>query len=204
MKLKRKTKPTPAKTDVEQNKQSAHQKRKSDVIYQRDSSPASPPVEKRLRTSSEVTILDRLRGLDPAGALKEIVAAGGETAALIDEFLSHGGQAGDVLRLLESEEKTKSPEVALVFQAVEAVLLHVASGRDREDAGAGGGDGAVAQDLIRKVLHGHFRYVMLLLSPSNTAYQAKSCLRLLSAMVATAGTAGAREGGGQMQRRSAP
>ena len=192
MKLKRKTKPTPLITDLEQNQQSAHQKRKSDVIDQRDSLPASPPVEKRLRTSSEVTILDRLRGLDPVGALKEIVAAGGETAALIDEFLSHGGQAGDVLRLLESEEKTKSPEVALVFQAVESVLLHVASGRDREDANVGGG-GVVAQDLIRKVLHGHFRYVMLLLSPSNTAYQAKSCLRLLSAMVATAGTAGARE-----------
>ena len=51
----------------------------------------------------------------------------------------------------------------------------------------------MAQDLIRKVLHNHFRYVMLLLSQSNTAYQAKSCLRMLSAMVATAGTAGARE-----------
>ena len=189
MKLKKKAKPSPSKTDTEESKMSTPQKRKPEENEVHRDSP--PPVEKRLKTSSDGTIVDRLRGHDPVSALKEIVAEGGDHDDLIGEFLSHGGQTGDLLRLLESEEKTKSPEVALVFQAVETVLLHVASGSDRDGASAGGG--ALAQDLIRKVLHGHFRYVVLLLSQSNTAYQAKSCLRMLSAMVATGGAAGARE-----------
>ena len=192
MKIKKKAKLSPGKSDTRQSETSTPQKRKPEA--QEDRNDHSPPEEKRLKTSSTGTIVDRLRGFDPVGALKEVVAegeGGDDHDALMGEFLSNGGQAGDLLRLLESEEKTKSPEVALVFQAVETVLLHVASGSDRDGEGAEGG--AVAQDLIRKVLHGHFRYVMLLLSQSNTAYQAKSCLRMLSAMVATAGTAGARE-----------
>ena len=185
MKLK-KAKSSPGKGEPVQNKTKTPHKRKP--LATEDHTETAPPVEKRPKKSSEVTILDRLRGHDPVGALKVIVAEDGDRDALLEEFLSHGGQAGDLLRLLESEEKTKSPEVALLFQAVETVLLHVAaSGKGRDDASA------VAQDLIRKVLHNHFRYVMLLLSQSNTAYQAKSCLRMLSAMVATAGAAGARD-----------
>ena len=185
----------PKKTAAEEGerKSGSPKKRKPDAVEVRSDSPP-PPARKRPKSSSELTIVDRLRGHDPVDALKEMVAGasdhsdgGGEGP--IREFLSHGGQADDVLRLLESEEKTKSPEVALVFQAVETVLLHVAA---EEAAGIGGG-AVLAQGLIRKVLHGHFRYVMLLLSQSNTAYQAKSCLKMLSAMVAASGTAGARE-----------
>ena len=109
MKLKKKAKLSPGKSDTRQSETSTPQKRKPEA--KEDRNDHSPPEEKRLKTSSTGTIVDRLRGFDPVGALKEVVAegeGGDDHDALMGEFLSNGGQAGDLLRLLESEKKTKT------------------------------------------------------------------------------------------------
>ena len=50
----------------------------------------------------------------------------------------------------------------------------------------------LALDVTREVLRSHLKYLMMLLSPSNTSHQSKASLRLLTAMVA-ASTATAKE-----------
>ena len=100
------------------------------------------------------------------------------------------GNAGDLLRTLNSADdsadpnktslggkKVKSGDAALVFNAVETLLIFLAGEEASERK-------ALALDVTRKILQKHTRYILMLLSPTNTAYQARASLKLLASMVA--------------------
>ena len=172
-------------------------KRKSDEVIVSNSSskksrlddpPVTPSNDPSTHASKDIPtvfIVDRLAGPDGLATAREIAncAEAGEND-LVLEFLSGGGRAKDLLAPLVSEEKVKAVDVAAVFNAVETVVLRVVKGLDQFRP--------VATDLQQQVLADHSKEVVLLLSGTNTAYQAKSVLRMLTAFV-TLGPSAARE-----------
>jgi len=107
----------------------------------------------------------------------------------MDEFFAGGGQASHILHVLDTnQEKNKANDVAAVFNTVEAVVTRVVRGKDR----LGDRCGEVAMELVKRVNSDYGKEIVLLLSGTNTAYQAKSVLRMLTAMV-TLGPTQARE-----------
>eukprot|EP00092_Neocalanus_flemingeri_P037911 GFUD01041266.1.p1 GENE.GFUD01041266.1~~GFUD01041266.1.p1 ORF type:complete len:1730 (-),score=625.36 GFUD01041266.1:48-5237(-) len=132
------------------------------------------------------TALSALAGLARCGG-----AGGGEEDPPdeMDEFFAGGGQATHILHMLDTnQEKNKANDVAAVFNAVEAVVARVV----RCGAKLGPMSRDVATELVRKVNSDYGKEIVLLLSGTNTAYQAKSVLRMLTAMV-TLGPTQARE-----------
>jgi len=127
-------------------------------------------------------------------ALGEIARCGvgggeGDPPDKINEFFAGGGQATHILHVLDTnQEKNKANDVAAVFNAVEAVVLRVVRG----GATLSDRSGEVAMELVKKVASDYAKEIVLLLSGTNTAYQAKSVLRMLTAMV-TLGPTQARE-----------
>ena len=100
-----------------------------------------------------------------------------------------GGQASHILHILDTnEEKNKANDVAAVFNTVEAVISRVVRGKDK----LGDRSVEVAAELVKRVNSDYAKEIVLLLSGTNTAYQAKSVLRMLTAMV-TLGPVQARE-----------
>jgi hypothetical protein len=75
-----------------------------------------------------------------------------------------------------------------VLNTVEAVVTRVVRGKDR----LGDMCGEVAMDLVKSVNSDYGKEIVLLLSGTNTAYQARSVLRMLTAMV-NLGSTQARE-----------
>ena len=83
-----------------------------------------------------------------------------------------------VLHYLDSAvEKIKANDVAQVFLAVEAVVSEVV----RTEAAGRAGD--VAKQLVKRVLSDYDKEIILLISGTNTAYQAKAVLRMLTSFV---------------------
>ena len=74
-------------------------------------------------------------------------------------------------------EKTKANDVALVFSAVEAVVSEVL----RTEVAGRGMD--VAKQLVKRVLADYDKELVLLISGTNTAHQAKTVLRMLTSFV---------------------
>ena len=96
---------------------------------------------------------------------------------------SGGGQASHILHMLDTnQEKNKANDVAAVFNTVEAVITRVVRGKvklvDRSMD--------VATELVKRVNSDYSKEIVLLISGTNTAYQAKSVLRILTAMVTLA------------------
>jgi hypothetical protein len=87
-----------------------------------------------------------------------------------------------------NQENNKANDVAAVFNTVEAIVTRVVRGRDR----LGDRCGDVAMELVKRVNSDYGKEIVLLLSGTNTAYQAKSLLRMLIAKV-TLGPTQARE-----------
>jgi len=107
----------------------------------------------------------------------------------IDEFFAGGGQASHILHMLDTnEQKNKANDIAAVFNTVEAVISRVVRGKDK----LGDRSVEVTTQLVKRVNSDYAKEIVLLLSGTNTAYQAKSVLRMLTAMV-TLGPAQARE-----------
>jgi len=129
--------------------------------------------------------------LSALGSLARCGAGGGEgdPPDEMDEFFAGGGQASHVLHMLDTnQEKNKANDVAAVFNTVEAVVTRVVRGREK----LGDRSMEVAIELVKRVNADYGKEIVLLLSGTNTAYQAKSVLRMLTAMV-TLGSAQARE-----------
>ena len=131
----------------------------------------------------------------------------------LDEFYAAGGKASHVLHLLASRDSRPPAnevqifiiniylinllkniltiffEVAAVFLTVEALVLRAAQ---EEEGATASTMAATALDLVKRTLADYGREVVLLLSGTNTAHQAKAVLRMLAAMVAL-GSPAARE-----------
>ena len=96
-------------------------------------------------------------------------------------------------------DKAKAADVAVVFTACEKLLLHLAAvihnaqheeeEEEEEEVKTRTAKREACQklalDITREILRNHIRYLMMLLSPSNSGHQSGSSLRLLTAMVAT-------------------
>ena len=87
-----------------------------------------------------------------------------------------------------NEQKNKANDIAAVFNTVEAVISRVVRGKDK----LGDRSVEVTTQLVKRVNSDYAKEIVLLLSGTNTAYQAKSVLRMLTAMV-TLGPVQARE-----------
>lgn len=131
-------------------------------------------------------ILERLAGDDMWNAIRDIsnCVDGEAEKDFAQDFLAGGGTSALLLAPLTSEDKVKAVDVAAVFNAVETVVLRVVRDLPQYQA--------VAMDLVRQVLSDFPKKLVLLISGTNTAYQAKSVLRMLTAFV-TLGPLAARE-----------
>ena len=85
-----------------------------------------------------------------------------------------------------NQEKNKANDVAAVFNTV--VVTRVVRGREK----LGDRSMEVAIELVKRVNADYGKEIVMLLFGTNTAYQAKSVLRMLTAIV-TRGPAQARE-----------
>ena len=146
----------------------------------------------------DLTLVERLKGDNPLDALRDIAnaEAGEEGARMVREgLLEQGCRAEDLLRVLtdvDGNVKAKASDVVAVLNAVEAVFLGIASDAAEEEEDKPSLR-PLGLSLCRLLLGTHSRRVLLLLSPSNSAHQARSALRALSAMVASGDAAVARE-----------
>ena len=132
--------------------------------------------------------IDRLHSEKEAFEALKTIADSNDNSEII-ELLRKGGTGKDILSIIDnSVEKLKSPEISLVFNACESFLLHISSclssaSNDEEISNLK----KLGIELVREILEDHIGYIILLLSGSNTAYQVKSSLRLLTSMVTCCG-----------------
>ena len=175
--------------------------------------PINVPEKKlKLAPLCDLVLLDMLRGSNALYILKEIQmkieSLKSKLSEIpedpVDQFLREGGTAQDLLSFLESKDKVKSSDVEIVFNACEAILLHLGSKIsateicDTELVESANNSKTIkmqnlAIDLTREMLQKHIKYFMMFLSETNTVHQAMSSLRLLTAMVAVGGAAAGKE-----------
>ena len=138
--------------------------------------------------SKDILLLDSLRGSNALNALKEFVLDSEDfqdPENPIRKFLNEGGTAKDMLHLLDETDKARAPDVAVIFSACDRLLLYLAVNLNQEESDAKRENyQKLALDLTREILRNHIKYLMMLLSPSNTTSQSKSSLNLLTSMVA--------------------
>ena len=171
-----------------------------------------PEKKLKLAPLCDLVILDMLRGSNALYTLKEIQmtieSLKSKSSEIpddpVDQFLREGGTAQDLLSCLESKDKVKSSEVEIVFNACEAILLHLGAKIspteicDTELVESEKHSKTIkmqnlAIDLTREMLQKHMKYFMMFLSETNSVNQAMSSLRLLTAMVAVGGPAAGKE-----------
>ena len=163
----------------------------------------NPIPEKRLRmcTGDEVLLLDRLHSSAALTTLKEIQTKLETGENIIEGFLHEGGTARDLLELLSRADKVKSSEVTCLFTAYEVILLHLgkcilphdADEIDEEKIANSAKMQKLATEFTQEILANHTRYVMMLLSQSNSVHQVVCSLRLLTAMIVAGGPMAAKE-----------
>lgn len=160
--------------------------------------------------ADDILLLDRLHSTNALSTLKDMqtkieLLKSDSTVSedVMEQFFHEGGTARDILQALSQADKVKSADAATVFNACEAILLHLGAhlvpadidhtDESDEKTSKTKKMQTLAVDLTREILQNHMRYVMILLSDSNTAQQAISSLRLLTAMVAAGGPIAAKE-----------
>ena len=167
---------------------------------------------KKIKTFvDEVLLIDRLHGCNALSALKEMQAKielfkhsdNSKPEDPLYQFFGEGGTARDILQALDQSGKVKSAEATVVFNACEAILLHLGSQMLRIESKERGTENekdytvakmqTLALDITREILQNHMRYLMMFLSESNSIQQTISSLRLLCAMVAAGGPIAGKE-----------
>ena len=140
-------------------------------------------IQAKAKKSKSELIIDQLQNKNEA--LEILPNLSGEQ---IQALLAQGGTGKDILNVLHSEngEKLKAPEISVVFTACQAFFLHLTE--KLENCQEEGKEEVqkfkkLGVELCREVLEDHIGYIILLLSGSNTVYQVKSSLRLLTSMV---------------------
>ena len=138
------------------------------------------PLAKVAKKAKSDLLIDRLQVKEEA---LEILASLEE--AQIQDLLAQGGTGKEFVNILvDSVEKPKASEISIVFHACHVFLIYLSERLEQED-----NDNNVNKfkklglELSREILEDHMGYVILLLSASNTVYQVKSSLKLLTAMV---------------------
>jgi len=177
------------------NQKIAHKRKLNDQHTAEKEAKKARKVEITTNTPSSL-VVDQLVGgsslaLSALGNLARCGVGGGDgdPPDEIDEFFAGGGQASHILHMLDTnQEKNRANDVAAVFNTVEAVITRVVRGQDK----LGDRSLEVATELVKRVNADYAKEIVLLLSGTNTAYQAKSVLRMLTAMV-TLGPVQARE-----------
>ena len=105
----------------------------------------------------------------------------------IQDLLAQGGTGKEFLNIfIESVEKPKASEISTVFHACHLFLLYLSERLEQEEdenIESVNKFKKLGLELSREILEDHMGYVILLLSASNTVYQVKSSLKLLTAMV---------------------
>ena len=136
---------------------------------------------KKARPSARSLIVEQLASSDSEEALTALASLAQAEDEKLEEFFAGGGNASHVLHYLDTAvEKTKANDVATVFLAVEAVVSHVVRTEEEEKDGR---PREVARLLVRKVLAEYDKEIILLISGTNTAHQAKAVLRMLTSFV---------------------
>ena len=136
---------------------------------------------KKARPSTRSLIVEQLASSDSEEALTALASLAEAEDEKLEEFFAGGGNASHVLHYLDTAvEKTKANDVATVFLAVEAVVSHVVRTEEEEKDGR---PREVARLLVRKVLADYDKEIILLISGTNTAHQAKAVLRMLTSFV---------------------
>ena len=136
---------------------------------------------KKARPSTRSLIVEQLASSDSEEALTALASLAEAEDEKLEEFFTGGGNGSHVLHYLDTAvEKTKANDVATVFLAVEAVVSHVVRTEEEEKDGR---PREVARLLVRKVLADYDKEIILLISGTNTAHQAKAVLRMLTSFV---------------------
>ena len=131
---------------------------------------------KKIKSSSSGVIVEQLVNTDKSVVLNALASLADDDDK-VEEFFAKGGNVKHLLHLLvSSEEKAKANDVACVFSAVESVINYRV--RDADVDGAG-----VTGEIVKRVLSEYGAEIVLLLSGTNTAHQAKTVLRMLTSFV---------------------
>ena len=122
-------------------------------------------------------IVEQLVSNDSSTALAALACLASSDDGKVEEFFAGGGNANHLLHLLDAaQEKVKANDVAAVFNAVEAIISHIVRGEDVDRGG-------VSDTIVKRILSDYDKEIVLLISGTNTAYQAKSVLRMLTSFV---------------------
>ena len=154
-------------------------KRKSN--HQEQSNDAEDVAIKKAKVAgvppTNTIIVEQLVSNDSSTALSALACLASSDDDKVEEFFAGGGNANHLLHFLDSaQEKVKANDVAAVFNAVEAIISHIVRGDDVDRGG-------VSDTIVKRILSDYEKEIVLLISGTNTAYQAKSVLRMLTSFV---------------------
>ncbi len=116
--------------------------------------PLGKRPKKVVKAASDL-LIDKLHSDEAPEALKEIADSVTNDYDKILELLSQGGGGKDILALFDRDEKPKSPEISLVFNACETFLLYLANQIKDEKNVKDSRHTKLALEVTREILEQH-------------------------------------------------